>query len=381
MRHALTIALAVASTAAFVHCAATGDEADAPAAVPEAGSQETGTADVATVPESEGGSPRDAGVTAHCSPDHWCRTTLPKPDFDLRSVWSFAPDDALAVGDTGMVHWDGKTWSLVAVDGGSLDGLSSLWASGPNDVWAVAQGQRRLVHGTRAAPGGAFTWTTSETDGGPTLDTVTGASPGELWTTGIEDDGTPMLGHGLSQDGGVPSFTKVAIPDNPFSLSGLFVSSDGELWVAGTSDAAVVLHAKKKLNTFAWDTSLTTAGQPFTDFPAIWGTAPDDLWVLGAKADHYHRGPSADGGAWTPVPNHVTVAMTSVWGSGKNDVYAVGYFGAIRHWDGTTWSVSQIAVNGTPIYEPLSHVHGSSAADVWAVGPGIALHRTPGGGP
>jgi hypothetical protein len=385
MRSVFTIGFALlATTAALVHCSATGsDNGEAPGNESEAGAVETST-DAGAPPDSDldAGNAGDAGNSGHCSPDHWCRTPLPTPDFTLSAVWSFAPDDAFAAGDNGMIHWDGKTWSLVPGGDAGLEGLTGLWASGPNDLWAVARGQHRLLHGTRAA-GGAFTWTTSETVGGPTRDIVTGTASGSVWTAGMEDDGTQVLEHAVSVDGGAPTFTKVVIPESPFSTNALFVSAGDELWIAGSGDAAaVVLHAKKTANVYAWDTTLDTTGQPFTFFPALWGIAANDIWVLGAKADHYHRSPLSDGGGeWSPIANHVTVAMTSVWGTGKNDVWAVGYFGAIRHWDGATWTVSQIAVNGTPIFDMLASVHGSSANDVWAVGAGVALHRTTGGEP
>ncbi|MDB5213115.1 MAG: hypothetical protein JWO86_1042 [Myxococcaceae bacterium] len=386
MRSVFTIGLALAATtAALVHCSASGDDnGAAPGNETEAGTAETST-DATTAPDTDddagGNDAGDAGK-AHCSPDHWCREPLPSPDLVLSAVWSFAPDDAFAVGDSGMIHWDGKTWSLVPGGDGGLEGLTGLWASGPNDIWAVASGQHRLLHGTRAS-GGSISWTTLETDGGPTRDHVTGTAPGDVWTAGVEDDGTQVLEHAVSVDGGAPTFSKLVIPDSPFFTNGLFVSAGDELWIAGSGDAAaVVLHAKKKANVYAWDTSLDTTGQPFTFFPAIWGDSANEIWVLGAKADHYHRSALADGGgAWSPIANHVSVAMTSVWGSGKNDVWAVGYFGAIRHWDGSAWTVSQIAVNGTPIYQMLASVHGSSATDVWAVGAGVALHRTIGGEP
>jgi len=28
--------------------------------------------------------------------------------FDVKAVWSFGPADAIAVGDNGMIHWDGN---------------------------------------------------------------------------------------------------------------------------------------------------------------------------------------------------------------------------------------------------------------------------------
>jgi len=388
MRSVFTIGLALlATTAALVHCSASGGGDDNAATSDEAGAVDaTSEAASDALPSSDGDVDLDAGRTdapfsGHCSPDHWCREPLPTKDFDLSAVWSFAPDDAIAVGQSGMIHWDGKTWSLVPGGDAGLDGLTRLWASGPNELWAVSAGQHRLLRGTRTT-GGAFTWTTFETDGGPSRDLVSGAGPGDVWTSGRQDDGTLVLEHGVSSDGGSPAFSTLAVPDGTFSVDGLFVSASGELWLAAANGDAVVLHAQKSGSTYAWDVSLTTAGGPFDSFPSLWGNANDEIWVLASRTDHYHRSPSADGGGtWDAVPNHVTVTLNSIWGSGKDDVWAVGYFGAVRHWDGTKWSVSQIAVNGTPIYDVLASVHGSSANDVWAVGPGVALHRTTGGAP
>jgi hypothetical protein len=385
MRSVFTIGLALlATTAALVHCSASGsDDNGATGSETEAGTTEASTD---APPSTDGDADLDAGradaeITGHCSPDHWCREALPTPDFDLEAVWSFAPNDAIAVGTSGMIHWDGKTWSLVPGSDAGLETLTRLWASGPNELWGVAQGQHSLVRGTRAA-GADFVWTTYETDGGPTRELVAGAAQGDVWTAGVQSDGTPVLEHGVTADGGAPTFTTVPVPDNPFSLNALFVSAIGEPWLTANNGDAVVLHAQKSGSDYAWDVSLTTAGKPYDYFSALWGIAPDEIWVLGGKTDNYHRSPLPDGGgAWGPIANHTTVTLNSIWGSGKNDVYAVGYFGAVRHWDGTTWSVSQIAVNGTPIYKVLQSVHGSSANDVWAVGPGVALHRTTGGTP
>jgi hypothetical protein len=164
-------------------------------------------------------------------------------------------------------------------------------------------------------------------------------------------------------------------------MNALYVSANDELWLAGTTDAAAVVHGKKKGANYVWNTDFTTSGMAFTFLTAIWGMPTNEIWVVSATANNYHRSPLADGGAsWSGVANHATTSMSSAWGSGKNDVWTVGYYGAIRHWDGTSWSLSQIAVNGFPNYKALLSVHGSSASDVWAVGAGVALHRTPGAG-
>src|SRR5919198_4792663 len=73
---------------------------------------------------------------------------------------------------------------------------------------------------------------------------------------------------------------------------------------------------------------------------------------------------SSDGWSWSnPLPQGNT--LNSVWGSARDDVWAVGLFGTILHWDGTAWSASS---SGTPNH--LLGVWGSASTDVWAVGGG-----------
>jgi len=72
------------------------------------------------------------------------------------------------------------------------------------------------------------------------------------------------------------------------------------------------------------------------------------------------------------VSSSPTNFLNGVWGSGASDVWAVGDFGTIVHWNGNAWtSVS----SGTTNY--LSGIWGS-ASDVWVVGSsGTILRRRP----
>ena len=60
---------------------------------------------------------------------------------------------------------------------------------------------------------------------------------------------------------------------------------------------------------------------------------------------------------------------TGIWGSGPADVFTTDRSGAIRHFDGTSWSAMY---SGST---PLNAVWGSSPTDVYAVGDdGVVLH-------
>jgi hypothetical protein len=76
---------------------------------------------------------------------------------------------------------------------------------------------------------------------------------------------------------------------------------------------------------------------------------------------------------WTSVPSGTTANLAGIWGSGPNDVWAVGGSGTILHWNGSAWSsVSSCITNN------LNGVWGSGANDAWAVGySGTILERGP----
>ena len=82
-------------------------------------------------------------------------------------------------------------------------------------------------------------------------------------------------------------------------------------------------------------------------------------------------GAQAQGGRWewqNPLPTGNP--LHGVWGSSGSDVFAVGDYGTIVHYDGMTWSPMS---SGT--YNHLRGVWGSSGSDVFAVGDyGTILH-------
>jgi hypothetical protein len=73
---------------------------------------------------------------------------------------------------------------------------------------------------------------------------------------------------------------------------------------------------------------------------------------------------------WAAVTSPTTSSLSSVWGSGSNDVWAVGSNGVIVHWNGTAW-----AAVTSPTTSSLSSVWGSGSNDVWAVGLGGIIIR------
>jgi hypothetical protein len=76
--------------------------------------------------------------------------------------------------------------------------------------------------------------------------------------------------------------------------------------------------------------------------------------------------PNADSAPPAPLAS----SFVSVWGSSASDVWAVGPKGGVAHFDGHAWTMSPSLTS-----KNLSAVSGSAADDVWAVGEqGTTLH-------
>jgi hypothetical protein len=56
-------------------------------------------------------------------------------------------------------------------------------------------------------------------------------------------------------------------------------------------------------------------------------------------------------------------------------VWAVGKYGRVETWDGSSFTQASIAANGLPIIDPFYGIWTGADGEVWAVGKGVALHR------
>jgi hypothetical protein len=87
---------------------------------------------------------------------------------------------------------------------------------------------------------------------------------------------------------------------------------------------------------------------------SVWGTGPQDVFAVGQPGVILHYD-----GAWTldSVPD---TTLTAVWGASSSDVYACGHNGAIWHYDGAGWS-RQNSGTGADLFDigrgPYGEIH------------------------
>ncbi|MBI5480726.1 MAG: hypothetical protein HY906_17845, partial [Deltaproteobacteria bacterium] len=91
----------------------------------------------------------------------------------------------------------------------------------------------------------------------------------------------------------------------------------------------------------------------------VWGSSATDVFAVGEWGTILHY----NGSAWSPMASGTTRWLYGVWGSSATDVFAVGSGGTILHYNGSAWSPM---TSGTT--QNLWGVWGSSATDVFAVG-------------
>ena len=100
---------------------------------------------------------------------------------------------------------------------------------------------------------------------------------------------------------------------------------------------------------------------PVEDLWAIWGAAANDVWVVGRWGVVLHW----DGADWSIVPLGTASHLYAVYGIASDDVWAVGQ--GVFRWDGATWS----RMPSPPGSAELKGVWGSSPDDIWVVGGGL----------
>ncbi|MBI5067337.1 MAG: hypothetical protein HZB56_03785 [Deltaproteobacteria bacterium] len=272
----------------------------------------------------------------------------------LNTLWA-GSRRSLWVGGSALRHWDGATWSSARsrlsvgcgavcrpgdpVFDANLD--ARVWASGPDDVWVAAGGLG--FHRDGAG------WRQVELEGNARVVLFAGSGPDDVWA--VTHSALSSSAGSLSRWDGLVWSTPQALPLG-FQPQRMLVRSRDDAWLAGLGDT--LLH----WDGTAWAEVPTVSGAALL---GVWASAADDLWAVGADAGGalLLRG---NGITWTAA-NFTGTRARAVWGSGPNDVWVVRD-GDVLRWDGSTWwhaATFPDRVEGTDVW-------GTGPNDVWAVG-------------
>ena len=219
-----------------------------------------------------------------------------------------------------LYHYDGSLWLIDPVSSKFPGAINDIVAAGPRDVWMVGDGGIMAHH-----DGTDWTITTLTKTVPQRLGHVDASKAG-VWVT--VDLGRPAY---YRLDGTEWVFEEPStIPTQRFE--DVWGSASNDVWVVGGR----VAHFDGK----GWADQTVGKGT----MNAVAGTARDDVWILGGRGsqlDIWERRACAfhyDGAAWSEVPlPEGALYLHAIHAVARNEVYAVGNGGDAIRWDGVRW--------------------------------------------
>jgi len=101
--------------------------------------------------------------------------------------------------------------------------------------------------------------------------------------------------------------------------------SDTDIWAGGAN--GTVVH----WNGTSWNQVDTGAGP--TEIVDIWGLSPTDVYAVGSLGHILHY----NGTTWTQMDSGVVTRLEAIWGTAANDLFVIGG-DTLLHYDGANWT-------------------------------------------
>jgi hypothetical protein len=316
------------------------------------------------------------GEVLHYDRDGW-RKRKPGGKASWTAVWGAAADDVWITGyHQNVYHFDGKTWAPVSHE--LPDQIQGVWGFGPREVYFMT-----------SAAGGGRVWRWSGEGRWRELKT-----PSIPWAAVRNFRGTAgrielstgnkffTFNRGIwEQLDGWPDYALEAYcRDAEDRLVG--VGESGRTWEyspGGWSEVDVrplplirrvwgqeaddLYATSDDGRVWRWDGMKLAEMDSLTEInlQGIWGSSPSDIHVAGVRGIWHWDGQSWKQ-TWKPWRGGIAFGL-ELWGSGPDDVWAVGSDGAMVHFDGTDW----VRVSGVT-EQNLRSVWGSGPDDVYVGG-------------
>jgi len=206
------------------------------------------------------------------------------------TVFAVASDDVWVGSGYGaylLWHWNGATWtnesaSILALDP-QIYAVYSIWASGPNDVWAVGETNAAIGCFVHHYNGAAWTDRTPPTGSPPGgnewLNTVFGFGPNDVWIGGNLESGPQASIQQWTGAGWVDRSD--AVIDSFESIMHLGGTSSNDLW-AVSSYSPPIPGSMAHWNGSAWTIVSPSVGPDLFDGGILQlGSGANNLWAFG----------------------------------------------------------------------------------------------------
>lgn len=306
----------------------------------------------------------------------------------LYSVFVKAPNDVWIGGDQKTVcHWNGTAWSDRRMTNPYYDTVTSIYA-GPSTTLALYDGS--VYRYTASTNAWTHVYRLPDVEGFvvPHAYEMRGRSDSDVYISGSHG----MLAH---YNGSTWSTTRLA---GDADYAAITLAGSSEAWAVGRS-------ARARLRNGTWSEEYEVVTRQWLRDAAA--SSPTNVWALGSLGDILRRGPAGwqrvaspfsldndhtyavlpladddvwfggaeNGGHWNGTAISIVPELRDVsamWAASKADIWAVGEYGGIKHYDGTSWT--QVIATNYEWSKNLYAIAGTSASDVWAVGHGRVLH-------
>jgi hypothetical protein len=264
----------------------------------------------------------------------WQEFTNVNSEANMTGCWVFGFNDVFAINGS-LYHYDGVAWSPVMLYDSAGKTLSGSWsgyhifAFSKNDFWLIGGGSK-AVHFLNYRIAKVFS--TYEFNRGYNHD-VWGTSSQNMYVVG--DSGLIMHSDGKNWSK-MASGTK----ENISSISG---TSNQNIWASGfnsSTGTSILLH----YDGTAWGIDLLS-NHPVSEtggFLSVWTADSMGHTVAATSGSLVYR--KTDSDSWRngdsgKVPNFAGGGYIgiSIKGNSSNDLFAIGPWGIIIHWNGRSW--------------------------------------------
>ena len=341
----------------------------------------------------------------------------------------YFPDGSEA-GYSGLLHYDGSSWSPVRADALPVGGI--IWGTSSHDVFALFYSQCWHFDGTTWSATslpvqGSGIWGVAPDD----IFVVGGNGAilhynGNSWSTMTSPTTAQLKGVWGSSGNNVYAIGEISTPNAASST--VVLHYDGVSWAVvkelkttklnslwGSSESNILAGGSGGYSLAGYSITLTeqrgplriaarTTSEKCGDFPITTCTrsiravtsctttgldgsckgrdSPNNSWMCGGTSVNqlFTVGSNGrilvyNGTSWSLMTSNTAYALQSIWGTSASDVYVVGYDqsamttqkSVILHYDGISWSVKKTVSNCR-----FSKVTGSSASNIFAAGLGCA---------
>lgn len=303
--------------------------------------------------------------------EYFARVRISADGDPITGLWASGPDDIWAVGGqhapdgmggalvfSTVLRWDGnlwrrdRTWDALVQQRNDLSRLFTVWGSGPTDVWTTGDNGLLFHH-----DGKAWSAVASGTSAG--LRAIDGTSRDEVIAVGTAGIVLQRSQGAFGSGDVVPRTTLERVRDCQ-GLGAWAAGPRGQLlrrWPDGTWHAVDVPGGETH------DVWCSPRGD-------VWTAGDDGILIICDQCQRYELGRER----FVRYESPTRKDLFGLWGSAYNDIWAVGAEGTILHFDGSRWMPSPVDPNDRASGR-LLRVWGSGANDVWAVGDRSAIEH------